>query len=289
LTVDVLVDGRLDGQKKYSLGAGDKRIDLARKGIDKVDASLLAAWLKQSEVSAATVEVIKLDGNLIGYPSKVSLKPGATTGVEVKKGVFATVDERVGEVIKDSTSGMNVGWAQLKWIDDGTEKNYEVDKLTSVVASRADLIEDYSHIQALGEAISGSQVKQISLAQCKFTSATLTTFVQSVRWDTAALNSLTIDSTGVPAQHDEYGDLVYGTGPKTYTLTAGEDQIELSQKNLGSVDVALLTTWLQRPEVIAAVTKVDIRDAAIDEEALDTFKGAVPEGCDVVWEPPDDY
>ena len=33
--------------------AGDKRIDLARKGIDKVDASLLAAWLKHSEVCAA--------------------------------------------------------------------------------------------------------------------------------------------------------------------------------------------------------------------------------------------
>ena len=71
-------------------------------------------------------------------------------------------------------------------------------------------------------------------------------------------------------------------------LTAGEDQIQLSEKNLGSADVALLTAWLQRPEVSAAVTKVDIRHAAIDEGVLDTFKGAVPEGCDVVWEPPDD-
>jgi hypothetical protein len=56
MKVDVLVDGRLDGQT-YSLVAGDKRIDLARKGIDRVDASLLAAWLKQSEVSAALTSI----------------------------------------------------------------------------------------------------------------------------------------------------------------------------------------------------------------------------------------
>eukprot|EP01046_Picozoa_sp_COSAG06_P011050 COSAG06_NODE_621_length_13727_cov_26.487893_2_plen_935_part_00 len=361
-------------------------IDFSKCGIKVKGVNEIA---KAMSAGAGSVEVIKLDGNPIGYPSKVNLKPGAKAGVAVKKGVFAAVDERFGEVTQDPNRRQEV---KLRWLDDGSEGKFDgrsyikVDKLTSVVASRADLIDEHSHIQALGEAISGSKVKQISLAQCRFNSATLTTFVQSVRWDTAvvadlnismnpigvdgakaladvisgsslkcliigpkgtrlpvnnddvtelnfegqefgpaevtlvaaatstlaalnsltvdstgnmksqktytltagedqiqlskknlgsadvaliaawlqrpevsaALNSLTIDSTGVPAQYDGYGGLVDGTGPKTYTLTAGEDQIELSQKNLGSADVALLTAWLQRPEVIAGVASLDI-------------------------------
>ena len=89
-------------------------------------------------------------------------------------------------------------------------------------------------------------MKEISLAECQFTSATLTTFVQSVRWDTAALNSLTVDSTGNMKSQ------------KTYTLTAGEDQIQLSEKNLGSADVALIAAWLQRPEVSAAMNSLTL-------------------------------
>ena len=84
---------------------------------------------------------------------------------------------------------------KLLWLDDGNESDwFSTSKLTEVVAVRADLIEDFSHILALGEAISGSKVKQISMAQCEFTSATLTTFVQSVRWDTAELTEVDVRS-----------------------------------------------------------------------------------------------
>ena len=45
----------------------------------------------------------------------------------------------------------------------------------------------------------------------------------------AAVNLLTLDSTGDMSDQ------------KTYTLTAGEEKIDLSHKNLGSADVALVT------------------------------------------------
>jgi hypothetical protein len=57
----------------------------------------------------------------------------------------------------------------------------------------------------------------------------------------AALTSLTVDSTGNMRNQ------------KTYTLTAGESNINLSQKHLGPADVTLLTGWIQRPEVSAAL------------------------------------
>jgi len=62
----------------------------------------------------------------------------------------------------------------------------------------------------------------------------------------AALNSVTLDSTGDMSRQ------------QTYTLTTGEDTIDLSKKNLGPADVALVATWLQRPEVMAAVTSVGV-------------------------------
>jgi hypothetical protein len=57
----------------------------------------------------------------------------------------------------------------------------------------------------------------------------------------AVLTSLTVDSTGNMRNQ------------KTYTLTAGESNINLSQKHLGPADVTLLTGWIQRPEVSAAL------------------------------------
>eukprot|EP01047_Picozoa_sp_COSAG01_P001212 COSAG01_NODE_26_length_36857_cov_31.426166_17_plen_73_part_00 len=57
----------------------------------------------------------------------------------------------------------------------------------------------------------------------------------------AALNSVTVDSTGNMSS------------PETYTLTTSEEKIDLSSNNLGPADVALLTTWLQRPEVTLGI------------------------------------
>jgi hypothetical protein len=172
------------------LTEGETTADFSGQNLSPIDCKILAAEYDFRGFIAASVEVIKLYGNPIGYPSKVNLKPGAETGVAVKKGVFAAVDGRFGEVTRDPNSDQEV---KLRWlvVDDGSQSSYtKADKLTEVVASRSDLIEEYPHIQALGEAISGSQVKQVSLAECQFTSATLTTFVQSVRWDTAALTEL---------------------------------------------------------------------------------------------------
>ena len=67
------------------------------------------------------------------------------------------------------------------------------------------------------------------------------------------LNSVTVDSTG--DTKDRFGRWNNG-GPKTYTLTVGDEKIDLSNKNLGSADVALVATWMQRPEVMAALTSI---------------------------------
>ena len=67
----------------------------------------------------------------------------------------------------------------------------------------------------------------------------------------ASIISRTVDSTG--DTKNGYGSWNNG-GPKTYTLTAGETSIDLSQKNLGSADVTLLVAWVQRPNVIASLT-----------------------------------
>ena len=62
----------------------------------------------------------------------------------------------------------------------------------AVLASRADLLEDCGHIRALGEAISGSKVRRLGLADCGFGQAALTSFAQSVSWETAALTEIDV-------------------------------------------------------------------------------------------------
>jgi hypothetical protein len=98
------------------------------------------------------------------------------------------------------------------------------------------------------------------------------TLVAAATSTLAALNSLTVDSTG---EEYEYR--------KTYTLTASEDKIQLSQKNLGSADVALLAAWMQRPEVSAALTEVDVRsNRGLDEAAVAALRAAAPETCKIL-------
>jgi hypothetical protein len=212
------------------LTEGQTVADFSGQNLGPIDVKIMAAEYGFHGFIAASAEVVILDGNPIGAPSSVDLKPGAATGVTVKKGVFAAVDGRFGEVTQNPDSDSEV---MLCWLDDGSESGYtKVDKLTSVAASRTDLIEDYSHIRSLGEALTGSKVKTCGLANCKFNPVSLATFVESVRWAEAALNLLTLSSTG-----NKYK-------PKTYTLTAGEDKLELNDKNLGPADVNLISVWL---------------------------------------------
>eukprot|EP01046_Picozoa_sp_COSAG06_P000668 COSAG06_NODE_19_length_34432_cov_10.651832_15_plen_1584_part_00 len=183
------IDSNMDGFIALCAVLGKFRtVQLAGCGLGARSTAELAKVFHNAD--AASVEVIKLDGNPIGCPSKVSLKPGAETGVAVKEGVFAAVDERFGKVTGDPDDDQEI---KLRWLDDGSVSKWiKAEKLTSVVASRTDLIEDYSHIQVLGEALSEAKVKQISLADTMFSSATLTEFVQSVRWETAVVADLNI-------------------------------------------------------------------------------------------------
>jgi hypothetical protein len=161
-----------------------------------------------------------LDGNPIGAPV-VSVKPGAETGVDVKKGVFAAVDGKFGEVTQGYEG--NYEYVKLRWLDDSSESDWtKVHKLTSVVAARTDLIEDYSHIRALGEALSEAKVKEISLADTKFNSATLIEFVQSVRWETAALTKVDLRGNEVDK---ESMDALRSAAPHGCEILFGEEEL----------------------------------------------------------------
>ena len=69
----------------------------------------------------------------------------------------------------------------------------------------------------------------------------------------AVLNSLTLHSTG---------DM---ENQKTYTLTTGEDNIDLGWKSIGPADCHLLVAWLQQPEVGAVVADLNISEAIIGD------------------------
>ena len=61
----------------------------------------------------------------------------------------------------------------------------------------------------------------------------------------AVLNSVIVDSTG-----DK-------NNPKTYTLTAREDTLELNDKKLGPADVNLISVWFAT-DAGAAIASIDL-------------------------------
>eukprot|EP01045_Picozoa_sp_COSAG04_P046819 COSAG04_NODE_17170_length_477_cov_0.642857_1_plen_113_part_01 len=68
--------------------------------------------------------------------------------------------------------------------------------LAALSLANADLVEEHSHIRALGEAISGSKVQRLGLSNCQLGTA-VTAFVQSVSWETAALTEVDVSSNRV--------------------------------------------------------------------------------------------
>jgi hypothetical protein len=104
---------------------------------------------------------------------------------------------------------------------------------------RTDLIEDYSHIRLLGEALSSSKIHTCGLANCEFNSATLTTFVESVAWATAVLTS--VNCLNNPLRDGpEMIIKVFEETPRLRTLCGleeGVEQIDWTKSDKGPADV----------------------------------------------------
>eukprot|EP01047_Picozoa_sp_COSAG01_P045450 COSAG01_NODE_4186_length_5260_cov_5.388684_3_plen_1312_part_00 len=277
-------------------------LSLSKTGIGPIICSRLATSLS-AVLTSLTVSHNDIGGTL------ASLVDGAKTGVTVKKGVFAAVAGRWGEVtdyqqnydflVKRCGPSPHV---KMGWLDSAEQSEwYTASKLNPVVSSRAHLVEDdYSHIEQLGQAI--TRLTDLDISNCNFTPASIKNFISSVAWTEAALNSVTLDSNSIfgiiprygadsSAQPDKFADDCdvflatlkesniltlslqnTGIGPlslrklaislpavlnsltlnstgreyvaNTYTLTAGEDRLDLSEKNLGPADVKFISVWL---------------------------------------------
>eukprot|EP01043_Picozoa_sp_COSAG02_P024170 COSAG02_NODE_1312_length_13319_cov_5.355371_5_plen_1065_part_00 len=238
-------------------------LDLANCGLGVAEVNEVATAIH----AGAVVNSVTVDGNPIGCPSGASVKPGAATVVAVKKGVFAAVDGRFGEVTQDPDSDSDV---KLRWLDDGSESSHtKVDKLTSVVASRTDLIEDYSHIRSLGEALSGSKVKTYGLANCEFNPVSLATFVELVRWADAVLTS--INCLANKFGEEDLATLltaIEGTSVRSLCgLTEGQTVADFSGQYLGPIDVKIMAAEYGFQGFIATLTSINCLNNPLGEEA----------------------
>eukprot|EP01047_Picozoa_sp_COSAG01_P042757 COSAG01_NODE_3752_length_5730_cov_10.372580_1_plen_1826_part_01 len=202
VTLNPVVSSRADLVEDYShieqLGQAITRLTYLDVSACKfTPASIKTFTSSVTWETAALVEVITLDSNPIGCPCKVSLKPEATPGPK-----FAAVDGRFGEVIP-----WNDLYRKLRWLDNSVVSDIiRVEKLTSTIGSRTDLIEDYSHIRSLGEALSNSKVHTCGLANCNFSPISLDTFVESVTWETAAVKKVVLSQNFLFGSKLKYGN-----------------------------------------------------------------------------------
>jgi hypothetical protein len=138
---------------------------------------------------------------------------------------------------------------------------------------------DQSGWSALCDSFKGSSLEELVLVDVGMGVKGVTALADAIR-AMAALNSLTMDSTGVPKlPHSGYSGYKQ-SGPRTYTLAMGEETINLSSKNLGVADVTLLTAWLHRPEVIATVNALLLSGNGL-AGAIIWSDGSVRSGVDI--------
>jgi hypothetical protein len=150
-----------------------EELDVANVGMGVAGVTSLAKAIS----AGAALKSLTVSQNAIGGPV-VRLIDSAKTGVTVNKGVFAAVNGRWGQVNEDPDEDDEV---KLTWLDDDEESDYtKADKLDPVVSSRADLVEDYSHIEQLGQAI--TRLSSLDMSNCNFTPASIKIFTSSVSW-----------------------------------------------------------------------------------------------------------
>ena len=193
--------------------------------------------------------------------TKMVLKPGAETGVAAKKGVFAAVDGQFGEVAMDPNSDKNI---RLKWMDGGSKSGYiKVDQLTSVVASRDDLMAIRAPADVLSKLREASSECAEALAQA-FQQA-----VEEKQWELLPLLWPMPTEACTTANAD--GDLALhvavksGAGKETVTILVKEYKEAVGE--LGKEDKSTLELAVTLPDVSMEVLQV----------MLDYF----PEACKV--------
>eukprot|EP01048_Picozoa_sp_COSAG05_P016780 COSAG05_NODE_2205_length_3403_cov_2.502421_3_plen_630_part_01 len=176
---------------------GIETIDWSNSGKGVVDVALLSADLAAGRATAS-VASLTLSSYPIGRPL-ITLVEGTKADVQVAKGVFAVVDGRWGEVInyqesydflvKDYGPSPHV---KMKWLDNGSKSGwYSTIKFESTVASRTDLVEDYSHIEQLGKAV--TRLTSLVLSKCELKSSSIASLTRSVSWAEASLAEIVLD------------------------------------------------------------------------------------------------
>jgi hypothetical protein len=140
-----------------------------------------------------------------------------------------------------------------------------------------DIDADQSGWSALCDALPGSPVEDLDVADVGMGVTGVTSLAKAIS-SMAAIKSLTVDSTGSPKLDSiRYSrSTVEASGPRTYALTMGEAEIDLSNKNLSPADVTLLTAWIQRPEVSAALASLIIsRNEGIGSTGADPLMDTI--------------
>eukprot|EP01044_Picomonas_judraskeda_P003939 COSAG03_NODE_337_length_8860_cov_33.996690_2_plen_816_part_00 len=266
--------GNMRYQKTYTLTAGEEKIDLSQKNLGSADAALLTSWLQRPEVTAA-VDAVAIGGN------PITSAGGATLLETIKTSKLKTIDignplpvqePYESDTLGLSSTGMDPGHILILswWL--ATDAAAAVDNIDLsgcglAGATKTKYIGDgkctWENIDSSMDgfialcAVIG-KVHTIRLADCGLGPRSTAELSKVFTNADATIARLTIDSTGVPNKIGGSRIEREASGPRTYTLTVGKEEIDLSKKNLGSADVALVASWLQRPEVSAAVDAVAI-------------------------------
>jgi hypothetical protein len=101
--------------------------------------------------------------------------------------------------------------------------------------------------------------KNLGPADLGFLFAVITSFSKF----TAAINEITLSSTGSPTEFDDYGYVIKSTGPRTYTLKGlqggADPNLDFASKNFGAADLQFLSmVFTSFPDFTATLSDLNM-------------------------------
>ena len=104
---------------------------------------------------------------------------------------------------------------------------------------------DITGVTTLFDTLKTSSVTEFGLAKCRLGPGSLGKLAEYIFEATNTVARLTIDSAGFSRSNTQKSrDRMQREACRTYTLTSGEENVDLSAKNLWVADVSLVATWL---------------------------------------------
>ena len=261
-TLRVPSTGDMKRQQVYTLDSSDESLDLSSRNLGPEDAQLLSAWVRRRPVRSvlACLSISNLDFGQIYQPNAQLFQ------VQKKPCVWYRNSQKLDDTNKHRvlTGRLVVAIHETEeWVQVADCRWLPKSSLTPVDTSQPCPWEVFC------AAIRSSNLRELDLSRCSLSGPHLSSLALSLFDPTSNTCNLHMMKITIDSAHT--WDI---KKQSTYTLDTNDSALDLSSKNLGEEDIALVSAWIQLPQS-KGLRVLNVLKNPIGEAGLSTLVDAV--------------